>query len=417
MIDIQLIREHLDLVKKGLTKKQSNPELAVDAFKLDKEKRRLQTEVEAFQSNLNQVSKEIAKEFGQKKVDLLKQANQISEQIDKHRPHLDALEKDLNEVMAQIPNMPLDDVIAGHSDKDNKVAYKKGDVPKFGFTVKDHIQLAADLDLIEFDAAAKSMGSRFAYLKNELVVLEFALMRYGLDQAMKSGFKPILPPILLNRAAMDAAGYLGQAEEEIYKTQDDLYLAGTAEQPLLALHAGQMLKKEDLPLRYVGFSSCFRREAGSYGKDVKGILRMHQFQKLELFSFVEPEMAEQEHKKILELEEKLMASLDIPYQVIDICAGDLGFPAAKKWDIEAWMAGQNTYRETHSCSNCTDFQARRMNIRYKDEKGTRFVYTLNGTVFSERPLIAILENNQQKDGSIKVPKVLAPYTGFDVIKK
>ncbi len=215
---------------------------------------------------------------------------------------------------------------------------------------------------------------------------------------------------------MASAGYLQQGEDEIYKTQDDLYLAGTAEQPLLALHANQILKLDELPLRYVGFSSCFRREAGSHGKDVKGMIRMHQFQKLEMFSFVKAEMAEKEHDLIRSIEEELMEKLDIPYRVINICAGDLGSSAAKKWDIEAWMAGQNEYRETHSCSNCTEFQSRRMNIRYRGDGGTKYVTTLNGTVFSERPLIAILENNQNKDGSIVIPKVLVPYCGFDVIK-
>ncbi len=416
MLDIQLIRDDPEMVKKAVSKKGANPELIDDARRLDKQKRQVQLEVEAFQANLNTASKEIAKQFGQKKLDLLKEAAQTSSEIDKLRPRLEKLEQELKDAMMQIPNLPDPEVINGKGESDNKVLNEKGERPHFSFTAKDHVALAKDHDLIDFEAAAKASGSRFAYLKRELAVLEFALMRFGLDEVIKKGFIPVIPPVMLNRAAMQAAGYMEQGEDEIYKTQDDLYLVGTAEQSLLALHAGATLKKEQLPLRYVGFSSAFRREAGSYGKDVRGILRMHQFQKLEMFSLVEPSEAKKELEFIRGIEEELMQKLNIPYRVIDICTGDLGFPAARKWDIEAWMAGQKTYRETHSASNCTDFQARRMNIRYKDHQGSHFVATLNGTVFSERPLVAILENNQRENGSIKIPRALVPYTGFDLIK-
>ncbi len=416
MLDIELIRNQAEEVKAAVARKGANPELVDEAKRIDKEKRRVQTEVEAFQTNLNRISKAVPGEFGQKKLDLVTEASQISAEIDKHRPRLHALETELHLVMSQIPNMPLPDVLDGTSEKDNSVAREWGTKPHFDFAPKDHVALAKLHDLIDFEAAGKASGSRFAYLKGRLAILEFALMRFGLDAAIKKGFIPVIPPVMLKREVMDAAGYLQQAEEEIYKTQDDLYLAGTSEQALLALHAGEVLGADQLPLRYVGFSSCFRREAGSYGKDVKGMLRMHQFQKLEMFSFVAPEQAEAEHAMMLAFEEELMQALQIPYQVINICAGDLGFPAAKKWDINSWMAGQGQYRETHSTSNCTDFQARRLNVRMKDGKGSGFVSTLNGTIFSERPLVAIMENFQQKDGSITVPKVLIPYAGFEVIK-
>lgn len=417
MLDIQLIRENPVEIKKAIARKGANPDLVDEVLRIDKEKRRVQVEVEAFQTNLNRISKEVAREFGQKKLDLVKEASQVSSEIDKHKPRLEALETEFHLVMSQLPNVPLPDVIDGRSEKDNKVLYQKGTAPTFSFSVKDHVALAKELDLIDFDAAARSSGSRFAYIKGKLALLEFALMRFGLDEVMKKGFVPVIPPVLIGRHVVDAAGYLQQGEEEIYKTQDNLYLAGTAEQPLLALHANQVLQQERLPLRYVGLSSSFRREAGSYGKDVRGILRMHQFQKLEMFSFVAPENAEKEHEFIRQIEEDLMERLEIPYQVITICTGDLGFPAAKKWDIEAWMAGQSAYRETHSASNCTDFQARRMNVRYKSKNGTKYVATLNGTVFAERPLIAIMENNQLSDGSIRVPKVLVPYIGFEKITR
>lgn len=416
MLDIQLMRDNPESVKNAIARKGANPELVDEALRIDKEKRRVQLEVEAFQTDLNRISNEVAREFGQKRLDLVKEATQLSSEIDKQKPRLDALETELHLVLSQIPNMPLVDVLDGKSDKDNTVAYAKGELPQFSFKPKDHVALGEALGIVNFEAARNASGSRFAYITGKLAILEFALMRFGLDEMVNKGFVPVIPPILLNRSVMDAAGYLLHGEDEIYKTQDDLYLAGTSEQSLLALHAGALLHKEQLPLRYVGYSSCFRREAGSHGKDVRGLLRMHQFQKLEMFSFVDPADAEREHAFILSIEEALMQKLEIPYQVKNICTGDLGFPAAKKWDINAWMAGQNEYRETHSASNCTDFQARRMNVRVKTESGTKFVATLNGTVFSERPLIAIMENNQQADGSILVPKVLVPYAGFDLIK-
>jgi seryl-tRNA synthetase len=416
MIDIELIRNNTEDVKRRIARKGVNPESIDEVKRLDKQKRALQTECEAFQSRLNLLSKEISKEFGQKKLDLVTEASQVGAEVDKIKPRLEEMDADLRKAIMQLPNLPLDDVIDGASDKNNKTIYEKGDVKKLDFIPKDHIELAKLHDLIDFDAASAASGSRFVYLKNKLAILDFALMRFGLDEVVKKGFVPVLPPILLKKEVMEAAGYLQQGEDEIYHTQDDLYLAGTAEQPLLALHANQTINADKLPLRYVGYSSCFRREAGSYGKDVKGMIRMHQFQKLEMFSFVEPEKAEEEHLFIRQIEEELMQKLEIPYRVVDICVGDLGASAAKKWDIEAWMAGQNEYRETHSCSNCTEFQSRRMNIKYRSSAGTKFVATINGTVFSERPLIAILENNQNKDGSIVIPKVLVPYCGFDLIK-
>lgn len=416
MIDIQLIRDDAEMVKRAVARRGANTELVDEAKRVDKEKRRVQVEMEAFQTNLNRISKEVAGQFGQKKVDLVREATQISAEIDKYRPRLEALETEFHLVMSQIPNLPLADVIEGKSDKDNVPAYEKGERPRFDFKPKDHVALALEHDLIDFEAAALASGSRFAYLKGKLAVLEFSLMRFGVDQLVKKGFTPVVPPVLLNKRVMEATGFIAQGKDEVYRTVDDLYLAGTSEHSLLALHADEVIPVEKLPLRYVGLSTCFRREAGSHGKDVRGILRMHQFQKVEMFSFIHPDLAEKEHQLFLSIEEELMSALEIPYRMVNLCTGDLGFASAKTWDIEAWMAGQNEYRETHSTSNCTDFQARRLNIRVKDLHKTRYASTVNGTVFSERPLIAILENNQQADGSIKIPKVLVPYTGFEVIQ-
>jgi len=281
------------------------------------------------------------------------------------------------------------------------------------------MEIAEKLDLIDIQRAAKVSGSRFGYLKREAALLEFALIKFGLDILTKQKFIPVLPPVMLKSEMARGTGYFEATDEKeaYFIPQDNLYLAGTAEQPLVAMHANEILDEKELPKRYIAFSTCFRREAGSYGKDTKGILRVHQFDKLEMISFCLPEKSKEEHNYFLSLEEKLMKALKLPYQVVNICTGDLGRPAAAKYDIETWLPSENKYRETHSTSNCTDFQARRLNIRYKNKSDKlNFVHTINGTAFSMRPLIAIIENYQQKDGSVKIPKILQKYTGFKVIK-
>jgi seryl-tRNA synthetase len=282
------------------------------------------------------------------------------------------------------------------------------------------MELGENLDLIDTERAGKVAGSRFGYLKNELPLLEFALINLVMDTVRKEGFIPVLPPVMLKEQMARGTGYFesGDRNEAYYLPDDQMFLVGTSEQSLVAMHADEVLNEKDLPIRYVGFSTCFRREAGSYGKDTKGILRVHQVDKLEMVIFSKQEDSKKEHELILQIEEKLMKSLGLPYQVINICTGDLGRPAAKKYDIETWLPSENKYRETHSCSNCTDFQARRLNIRYKDKAGKmQFAHTLNGTAFAiGRILIMLMENYQQKDGSIKVPRVLQKYTGFKVIK-
>jgi seryl-tRNA synthetase len=282
------------------------------------------------------------------------------------------------------------------------------------------MELGKSLELIDAERASKVSGSRFGYLKNELPLLEFAIINLVMATAKKEGFIPVIPPVMLKDEMARGTGYFEATDEKeaYYLPEDKMYLVGTSEQSLVCMHADEILNEKDLPLRYVGFSTCFRREAGSYGKDTKGILRVHQFDKLEMVIFSKPEDSQKEHKLLLSIEEKLMKALALPYQVINICTGDLGRPVAAKYDIETWLPSEKRYRETHSSSNCTDFQARRLNIRYRDKAGkVGFVHTLNGTAFAiGRILIMIMENYQQKDGSIKVPKALQKYCGFKVIK-
>ena len=321
----------------------------------------------------------------------------------------------------ETPNIPFDDAPIGKDDSQNVVIRKVGK-PTFAKSsgeLKDYMQIAEKLDLIDTKRAAKISGSRFGYIKGELVLMEFAIIKMVMDLLVKKGFKPILPPVMLKERIARGTGYFEAADkdEAYFLPQDNLFLAGTAEQPLIAMHTDEILDEKDLPKRYIGFSTCFRREAGSYGKDTKGILRVHQFDKLEMVIFSTPEQSGNEHNLLLKIEEELMKKLGLPYQVVNICTGDLGRPAAKKYDIETWIPSEERYRETHSTSNCTDFQARRLNIRYRDKSGNlNFVHTLNGTAFAiGRILIAIIENYQQKDGSIKVPKVLKKYLPFSKI--
>lgn len=419
MLDIELIRKEPEFIKKAIARKGADPALIDEVVMIDRNRRRVLSELERAQSELNRHSKDIANIHGQQKIDAINDAGIWSAKVKELKPEADQAQSEFTEIMLQIPNPPLADVIDGASDKENKVNRTVGIPKKFSFKPLDHIELGESLDLIDIERAGKISGSRFYFLKNELVLLEFVLAQYAIEILMAEKFIPMITPVLLNRAAMTGAGYLPAGEEEIYKTQDDLFLAGTSEQPLAGYHTGEILDEKNLPLRYAGFSSCFRREAGSHGKDVRGILRAHQFDKVEMFSFCSPKDSVSEHEYLVSLEEKIVSGLGLPYQIVDICAGDLGTPAVKKYDLETWMPGQNQYRETHSCSNCTDFQARRLNIRYRDKEGKIATpHTLNGTAIAiGRMLIAIMENGQQKNGSIKIPEVLHKGLSFKIIKQ
>jgi len=417
MLDIKVIRENPEEIKRKIVRKGAKGELIDNIIELDERRRELILKIEESQSELNKRSKDIAMLHGQQKIDAINEAGSISEKIKELKPELEKVAEEYKKVMLQIPNPPSDDVEDGASDKENSTNRIWGKPTEFDFKILDNVQLGEKLDVVDIERAVKISGSRFFFIKGDLAILELSLFRYAVDLLVAEGFTLMIPPVMLNRAIMEGAGYIPGGEDEIYRTQDDQYLAATAEQPLAGYHMDETLNEKDLPIRYVGISTCFRREAGSHGKDVRGILRGHQFNKVEMFVYTTPEKSEEEHEYLVSLEEKLMQGLGLPYEVSNICAGDLGAPAVKKFDIQAWIPSEGKYRETHSCSNCTDYQARRLNIRYKNKEGkTEFVHTLNGTGFSERPLIAIMENYQQKDGSVKVPEILQKYTGFKVMK-
>ncbi len=396
MLDIKFIRENSKKVKEGCQKKQVKVDID-HLLELDEQRRKFIQEIETLKSEKNKLGK-----------DEIEKAKKIKKEIKKIEPKLGKVEKEFKKLMKQVPNLPLDEVPEGKDENDNKVLRQEGQKPKFNFPAKDYLTIAEKLDIIDIARAAKVSGTRFSYLKGEAVLLEFALIQLAFEVLTKEGFRPIIPPVMLNHKAMEGMGYLDRGADEVYHLEkDNLYLVGTSEQSIGVMHMNEIFKEEDLPRRYVGFSTCFRREAGAYGKDTKGILRVHQFDKIEMFSFCSPDKSKEEHQLLLSIQEKLMKLLDLPYQVVQICAGDLGDPAANKIDIETWLPGQNQYRETHSTSNCTDWQARRLNIRYRDKDGLKFVHTLNGTTLAiGRMLIAIIENYQQKDGTFKSPKAL-----------
>ena len=418
MLDIKFIRNNPNLVKDACEKKGVNVD--IDLFlETDKKRREILQALEDMQAQKNRANREIQRAGSDEKNKIILKMRELDENSDRLNQDSQKLEKEFNDLMLQIPNIPFEDVPVGQDERDNISLKEVGKKPKFDFQFKDYMELSENLDLIDIKRAAKVSGSRFGYLKREAALLEFALIKFTADVLTKKGFIPVIPPVMIKPEMASAMGYLEQTgdDEAYFLPKDGLYLTGTSEQSIGAMHASEVFDIKDLPKRYFGFSTCFRRESGSYGKDTKGILRVHQFDKLEMFIFSKPEDSKKEHKLLLSIEEELMGALKIPYQVLQICTGDLGRPAASKYDIEAWVPSENRYRETHSTSNCTDFQARRLDIRYKNKEGKlEFVHTLNGTAFAiGRTIIAIIENYQQKDGSIKVPDVLQKYIGFKKI--
>jgi len=418
MLDINLIRQNPDLVKEGLQKKQVDPKLVDKFLRLDADWRAKTAALDQLKAEQNLVTKELA---AGKSEDLLSKAQILKKRISEISDERNELLRKRDEVLSQLPNLPFPDVPVGKDESDNVVLREVGEKTQFDFEPKDYIALGENLGLIDIERASKSSGSRFGYLKNEAVLLEFGLIKLAFDTLIKKGFVPIVPPVMIKEKMMRAMGYIDRRtdqDETYFFEKDKLYLVGTSEQSIGPMHADEIFDESELPKRYVGFSTCFRREAGSYGKDTRGILRVHQFDKVEMFSFCLPEKSEEEHRFLLSLEEKLIQALKIPYRVVQICTGDLGNVAARKFDIEAWLPAQNQYRETHSTSNATDFQARRLNIKYKpleaqnSKPKAKYVHTLNGTAFAiGRTIIAIIENYQTKKGKIKVPEVLKDYLG------
>jgi seryl-tRNA synthetase len=416
MLDIKLVRSNPELVRAALQRRGSTQSL--DEFlAVETERRRLTTEVETMRAERKTASDEIAKvkKAGGDAGAAIAAMRSLGDTIKERERELEVVETRLRDMLLDIPNLVMDDVPEGG--EENSVELRRiGEPPAFDFEPRDHLDLGVALDLIDMERAAKASGSRFAYLKGDLVLLQFALVRFGLEIVAEKGFRPVVPPVLVREEAMYGTGFFPTDRAQVYQTTDGDCLVGTSEVPLAAMHMEEFLEADRLPLRYAGYSTCFRREAGAAGKDTRGILRVHQFDKVEMFSFCLPEQAEFEHELILSAEEDILQLLGIPYRVVNIAAGDLGAPAAKKYDCEAWLPGQGRYRELTSCSNCTDYQARRLNCRYRTEKGPRFVHTLNGTAIAiGRTLIAIMENYQRADGSIAVPKVLRPYVGRETL--
>ena len=424
MLDLKFIRENPELVKEGINKKGINSQLVDEVLELDKKRREIIQKVESLRAKRNAINSKLIEAKEEEKSEILKILKEAKIVLQQKEDELKEIEKNLKETLSLIPNLPLPNVPYGKDEKDNLVLKEVGKKPQFNFKPLDYLTIAEKLDIIDTQRAAKTSGSRFGFLKNEGAILELALIQFVFELLIKKGFRPIIPPTLIKPELMWAMGYVDRGKEEIYYLEkDDLYLIGTSEQIIGAMHAKEILNENQLPLRYCAFSSCYRREAGSYGKDTKGILRVHQFDKIEMFIFSKPEESEKEHQFLLNTEEEIMQKLGIPYRVINICTGDLGDPAAKKYDIEAWLPGQNEgkgeYRETHSTSNCTDYQARRLETRYKKGDKLELVHTLNGTAVAiGRMIIAIIENYQTKEGFIKIPKALWKYTnGLRIIKR
>ena len=412
MIDIKFLRDNPDVVRAS-QKGRGEDTTIVDKVLVSDEARRLAiTEFEALRAEQNTLSKAVAGAKGKEKETLLERGKTLATKVkeaDNKRAEYESVTKEL---IMQLSNI-LDPAAPIGKEEDFVVIEHVGTPRVFDFEAKDHIELGKLLGAIDTERGAKVAGSRSYYLTGSGAMLEFALVNYAIASALKAGFIPVIPPVLVNPSAMEGTGFLGQASENVYHLEkDDLYLVGTSEVPLAAFHMDEILPVEKLPIRYAGYSSCFRREAGTYGKDTRGIIRVHQFDKVEMFSFCHPDQAQEEHRRLLQWEKELLDAMEIPYRVIDVASGDLGSSANRKFDIEAWIPTQMAYREVTSTSNCTEFQARRLNIRYKDENGTKAVATLNGTLVAiPRMIVAILENHQNPDGTVNIPKALQPFLG------
>jgi seryl-tRNA synthetase len=420
MLDIDFIRKNPEKVEEGARLKGFEVRVK-ELLEIDKERRKILKEVEQIRAEKNRTSKEISKISDKREKErIISSMRTLDKKEEKLKKELEILERKFKELMEEIPNLPFENVPPGKDDKDNVVVREVGEKRKFDFPPKSYLEIAEKYDLIDIKRAAKISGSRFGILKREAVLMHFAILNFTFEKLLKEGFIPILPPVMLKEEMAKGTGYFESTdlEEAYYLPKDNLFLIGTSEQSLIAMHANEVFEEKELPKRYLGFSTCFRREAGSYGKDTQGIFRVHQFDKIEMISFCKPEDSRKEHQFFLSLQESLMQQLGLPFRIVQICTGDLGRPAAEKFDIEVWFPSQERYRETHSTSNCTDFQARRLNIRYNEKGKIRFVHTINGTAFAlGRILIAIFENYQTKEGKIKVPQALKKFLTFDEIGK
>jgi seryl-tRNA synthetase len=418
MLDIKLFLEEPERVAENAKNRGAELDPSI-SIKLHETRLELVETVQKLRTRANEVADTIPNAPDTDRSILVQEGKELKGKIKELESSLKETEQALEYELRKYPNILCEDVPIGMDESGNELVEQVGEPTAFDFEPKDHLEIAEQLGLIDMERAAKVSGSRFAYLKGDLVLMQFALLQYALTELVKEAFIPILPPHIISTEAMGAMGYLEHGgEEEIYHLKnDDSVLIGTSEQSIGPMHMDEILDVSSFPLRYVGYSPCYRREAGSYGKDTKGIFRVHQFSKVEMFSFTTPEQSDEEHEFILRMQRRLWDGLNLPYRVMKLCSGDTGAPSARTYDIETWFPSQNTYRETHSTSNTTDYQTRRLKTRFKNTDGrVEFAHALNGTAFSmNRPLIAIMENNQQKDGTILIPKVLQSWMGKDTI--
>jgi seryl-tRNA synthetase len=418
MLDIKLIRENPEFVKNNLMKR-GNPEnskMLDELVDLDREWRQNLTKLNDLRHKRKLITAEIAalKKAGKDASGKVEKAKTIDSEITSIQAEVARAEEKMRDYLMRLPNLLHETVPVGKDENENVQMRTWGDIPKFSFPVKNHIDLGLNLDIIDIERAGKVTGSRFFYLKREGVLLDMALMSFAMEEITKKGYVPVEPPYLMRREAYEGVTALSDFGDVLYKIEnEDLYLIATSEHPMAAMFMNEVLKEEDLPLKLAGISACFRKEAGTHGKDTRGIFRTHQFNKIEQFVFCKPENSWKLHEELIQNAEELIQKLGLPYRVVNVCTGDIGTVAAKKYDIEAWMPAQNAYREIISCSNCTDYQARRLGIRYREKEGAPpkgFLHTLNSTAIATgRTIVAILENFQQEDGSIVVPEVLKKY--------
>jgi seryl-tRNA synthetase len=419
VIDLKLLRTDPDLVRDSLRRRGASIDL--DAIlKVEAAYRERLAEVESLRSEQNRAGKQIARAKGPDRDAAMAAMRDLSERLKALETVLGEDKAALDRILADVPNLVHPDAPEGKGDESNRLVREVGDRTPFPFTPRDHLDLGQGLGIIDVERAAKVSGSRFAFLMREGALLELGIVRFVIDRLIPEGFAPVIPPVLVREEAMYGTGFFPTDEQQVYRIEaDDLYLSGTAEVPLASMHAGEVLPAGDLPLRYAGYSTCFRREAGTYGRDTRGIIRVHQFDKVEMFSFCQPETSDAEHLKLLSLEEGIFQALGIPYRVLEIASGELAAPNYRKFDIEAWLPGGDRWLEVTSCSNDIDYQSRRLAIRTRPEEGggTRHVHTLNGTAVAiGRALVALLENHQREDGSVWIPEPLRPHVGFDEIK-
>jgi seryl-tRNA synthetase len=416
MLDLKAIRSEPERFKEALARRGAIEQLD-ELLALDARRRHLLPEVENAQAERKTLSKQIGekKQAGEEAEAerLMATVQELKGRIEAGKDELEGVEAKLDELALSLPNIPDPEAPEGMTEEDAVVVREVGELPRFDFEPRDHLEIGTELGLIDMEQAAELSGSRFAYLKGDLVLLELALVRFAIELVRGEGHEPVVPPVLVREEALEGTGFLPGDRDQIYEIpKDELFLTGTSEVALAGLHANEILTAGSLPLRYCAFSTCFRREAGAGGRDTRGIFRVHQFDKVEMFSFVEPNASREEHERLLAIEERILQELEIPYRVVNVAVGDLGAPAAKKYDCEAWIPSQGRHRELTSCSNTTDYQARRLGVRYRPAEGEapQPVHTLNGTACAVgRTIIALIENRQESDGSFTLPKTLHPF--------